>query len=100
MTVDRAWVERNLGFDPITRPAPAAAFAIEEAAKPRSGPEDMQREIIDFDSEAPAGMAFLAFRPPRGYRDSATSHGRKGLRRRRVQSRAGTAVASCHLRMS
>jgi purine-nucleoside phosphorylase len=61
MTVDRAWVERNLGFDPITRPAPAATFAIEEAAKPRSGPEDLQREIIDFDSEAPAGMAFLAF---------------------------------------
>jgi len=61
MTVDRAWVERNLGFDPITRPAPAATFAIEEAAKPRSGPEDLQREIIDFDSEAPEGMAFLAF---------------------------------------
>jgi hypothetical protein len=61
MTVDRAWVERNLGFDPITRPAPAATFAIEEAAKPRSGPEDLQREIIDFDSEAPEGTAFLAF---------------------------------------
>lgn len=61
MTVDRAWVERNLGFDPITTPAPAGTFAIKEAAKPRSAPEDLQREIIDFDSEAAEGMAFLAF---------------------------------------
>jgi nucleoside phosphorylase len=61
MTVDRAWVKRNLGFDPIARPAPAATFAFAKAAHPRSGPEDFEREIIDFDSEAPAGMAFLAF---------------------------------------
>lgn len=61
MTVDRAWVKRNLGFDPIASPAPAATFAFAKAAHPRSGPEDFQREIIDFDSEAPAGMAFLAF---------------------------------------
>jgi hypothetical protein len=61
MIVDRAWVERNLGFDPITTPAPASTFAIKEAAKPSSAPEDLQREIIDFDSEAPEGMAFLAF---------------------------------------
>jgi hypothetical protein len=61
MTVDRAWVQRNLGFDPIARPAPVATFAFAKAAHPRSAPEDFQREIIDFDSEAPAGMAFLAF---------------------------------------
>ena len=61
MIVDRAWVQRNLGFDPVTKPAPATTFAFAAAAQPRSTPEDFQREIIDFDSEAPAGLAFLAF---------------------------------------
>jgi hypothetical protein len=61
MIVDRRWVKRNLGFDPIERPAPAETFAFKRAARPRSTPEDLQREIIDFDSQAPEGMAFLAF---------------------------------------
>ena len=61
MIVDRRWVQRNLGFDPIARPAPVKTFAFAKAADPRSAPEDFQREIIDFDSEAPEGMAFLAF---------------------------------------
>jgi hypothetical protein len=61
MIADRGWVQRNLGFDPIARPAPVATFAFAKAADPRSAPEDFQREIIDFDSEAPEGMAFLAF---------------------------------------
>jgi hypothetical protein len=61
MTVDRAWVQRNIGFDPISRPAPASTFAFPPAAKPSSGPEDYQREIIDFDSESPAGQQFFAF---------------------------------------
>ena len=60
MIVDRAWVERNLGFDPIARPAPASTFAFAQAARSSSS-EDLQREIIDFDSEAPAGKEFLAF---------------------------------------
>ncbi len=60
MIVDRGWVERNLGFDPIARPAPSSTFAFAPAEKsPRS--VDVQREIIDFDSEAPAGREFLAF---------------------------------------
>ena len=60
MRVDRAWLKRNLGFDPIERPAPASTVAF--AASETSGkPEDLQREIIDFDSEAPEGQAFLAF---------------------------------------
>ena len=60
MTVDRKWVERNLGFDPIANPAPASTFASTRAARsPRL--EDIEREIIDFDSEGPEGMAFLAF---------------------------------------
>lgn len=53
MIVDRAWVERNLGFDPISRPAPASTSAFRD--------RDLQREIIDFDSEAPAGKEFLVF---------------------------------------
>jgi nucleoside phosphorylase len=66
MRVDRKWVERNLGFDPITTPPPAATFVFPPAKmaaqKPKSvAPEDFQREIIDFDSEAPEGLAFLAF---------------------------------------
>ena len=58
--VDRRWVERNLGFDPVTTPAPVSTFAFPTAAR-SSRPEDLQREIIDFDSEAPQGKEFLAF---------------------------------------
>ncbi len=60
MIVDRRWVRCNLGFDPIARPAPASTFAFARAAK-TGEPEDFQREIIDFDSEAPTGREFLAF---------------------------------------
>lgn len=60
MSVDRAWVERNLGFDPVAAPAPAATFAVARAAESPRG-EDLQREIIEFDSEAPHGREFLAF---------------------------------------
>ena len=61
MRADRAWVERNLGFDPVARPAPASTFAFAKAARPSSTLEDLQREKLDFDSEAPAGREFLAF---------------------------------------
>jgi purine-nucleoside phosphorylase len=60
MKVDRQWVERNLGFDPITKPPPPSTFAFKRAAT-AANPEDFQREIIDFDSESPAGLQFLAF---------------------------------------
>ncbi|MGH9569109.1 MAG: hypothetical protein ACRD4F_05690, partial [Candidatus Angelobacter sp.] len=60
MIVDRAWAVRNLGFDPIARPAPSLTYAFAPAENPSSD-EDLQREIIDFDSEAPAGREFLAF---------------------------------------
>ena len=60
MIVDRAWVARNLGFDPLREPPPANTFAFARAAT--SGrTEDFAREIIDFDSEAPAGLRFLAY---------------------------------------
>ncbi|HZZ82877.1 MAG TPA: hypothetical protein VFE62_30535 [Gemmataceae bacterium] len=61
MPVDRAWVQRNLGFDPIVRAAPRSTFAFAKAADANPSLNDLQREIIDFDSEAPAGREFLAF---------------------------------------
>jgi hypothetical protein len=61
MRADRKWVERNLGFDPISAPPPPKTFAFAAAAQPSAKPEDFQREIIDFDSEAPEGLQFLAF---------------------------------------
>src|SRR5690349_15646226 len=60
MIVDQAWVRRNLGFDPIATAAPASTFAFPSASR-TSSPEDLQREIIDFDSEALSGKEFLAF---------------------------------------
>jgi nucleoside phosphorylase len=60
MIADASWVERNLGFNPLLQPAPSTTFSFEAAAKTGSV-EDLQREIIDFDSEAPAGREFLAF---------------------------------------
>ena len=67
MIADREWVRRNIGFDPIARPAPAATFSFTAAAKPRSTIEDLQREIIDFDSESPAGREFFAFTAATGF---------------------------------
>ena len=62
MIANRAWMIRNLGFDPIATPAPLATFANTDAALQNAGkPEDLQREIIDFDSEGPEGLAFFAF---------------------------------------
>jgi hypothetical protein len=60
MRVDQAWIKRNLGFDPIERPAPSDTLAF-KPSETSSKDEDLRREIIDFDSEAPEGQAFLAF---------------------------------------
>lgn len=60
MIVDAKWVERNLGFDPTKTAMPASTFALAKSAKAMT-PEDFQRDIIDFDSEAPHGREFLAF---------------------------------------
>src|SRR5690349_20654364 len=61
MIADRRWVARNLGFDPKAISVPPSAFAFERASLATASVEDFQREIIDFDSEAPAGREFLAF---------------------------------------
>ena len=60
MIIDRRWAERNLGFDPIATPAPTSTFTVHAAASSFSL-EDLQREVIEFDSEAPEGKDFLAF---------------------------------------
>jgi len=59
MIVDRKWVKQNIGIDPVAKPSPATLLAFPEATK-KVAPEDLDREIIDFDSEAPEGLAFLA----------------------------------------
>ena len=61
MIVDRAWVERNIGFDPIEVQPPPASFAFSPAAQRRASLDELQRDIIEFDSEGPEGAAFLAF---------------------------------------
>ncbi len=61
MRADRKWIEKNLGFDPVSQPAPAEAFEFAAAAADDAGVEDFQREIIDFDSDSTAGREFLAF---------------------------------------
>ena len=60
MIVDSAWAERNIGFDPTKVSAPVRAYAHESIAA-SDDPDDLRREIIDFDSEGPEGAAFLAF---------------------------------------
>jgi hypothetical protein len=60
MRADRKWVKRNLGYDPVATPPPKSTMAFEPAATSSKG-EDFQREIIDFDSESPAGREFFAF---------------------------------------
>jgi len=59
MIVDRAWAKRNVGFDPIAKPAPQETFTFKPAAKTAT-PKDLQREVIDFDSEAAEGQSFIA----------------------------------------
>lgn len=67
MIVDRAWAERNIGFDPTKIAAPVGTYAHKRAAAPEGDPDDLQREIIDFNSEGPEGAAFLAFTKSTGF---------------------------------
>lgn len=59
MTVDGAWFVRNLGYDPVQQPPPNQASDSRKAPK-LSAQEDLQREIIDFDSDGPEGKAFFS----------------------------------------
>ncbi len=95
MTVNRAWIIRNLGFDPTTSPAPIATFSNTRAASRRGGePEDLQREIIDFDSAGPEGAAFFAFSKATGLSRFSDIPWPKGLEPRPdAQARKGKAGA-------
>jgi phosphorylase superfamily protein len=59
--VDRAWVQRNIGVDLAAISIPPSAHAVRAASTPGATLDDIQRDIIDFDSEGPEGLAFLAF---------------------------------------
>lgn len=61
MPVNDEWLKRNLGYDPKTTPLIESAFAHPKARKTNATDEDYLRERIDFDSEAPEGLQFLAF---------------------------------------
>jgi nucleoside phosphorylase len=61
MIADKGWVKRNLGFDPIEVAPPLETFSFAPAASNNASIEDFQREIIDFDSQSPAGREFLSF---------------------------------------
>ena len=72
MLADRKWVERNLGFDPITTPPPRETFTVKrvaQAAVKKSAkvtPEDFElrsvndaREQFDRGTQTPRGDAKL-----------------------------------------
>ena len=61
MRADRKWIERNLGYDPIAGPPPDTAYPFPQAVRKGAAPEDYHREIIDFNSDSPACLQFLAF---------------------------------------
>jgi nucleoside phosphorylase len=60
MVVDRKWALRNLGFDPAVTPPPEGGISRMSASAGAESP-DLQREIIDFDSESVHGQKLLAF---------------------------------------
>jgi hypothetical protein len=93
MIANRKWVERNLGFDPIATPAPATTFAFAPAAK-TSDTEDLQREIIDFDSEGPEGREFLAFTTSTGLSRFTDIPWPKGLAPNTGRKPSGTAASA------
>src|SRR4051794_30673998 len=95
MTVNRAWIIRNLGFDPVASPPPITTFTNKRAALQRGGePEDLQREIIDFDSEGAEGAAFFAFSKATGLSRFTDIPWPKGLEPKPdAQARKGTAGA-------
>lgn len=66
MPVDSNWMIRNMGFDPVLHPMPAGTFSSKKVLaavmKKKALPNvDLQREIIDFDSEGTEGKEFFAF---------------------------------------
>ena len=46
MLADRAWIQRNLGFDPISTPAPVSTFANAKAAEPTSSLDEHGVDLL------------------------------------------------------
>ena len=86
----------NLGFDPIATPPPETTFASPRAAKAAT-PEDLQREIIDFDSESPAGLQFLAFTTATGLSRYTDVQWPTGLAPKTGPRPAAAATARCRV---
>jgi hypothetical protein len=59
MPVDTEWVQRNLGMAPDALDEPGMVAADDEHADDK----DLQRELIEFDSEGSDGAAFAAIAP-------------------------------------
>ena len=96
MIANRAWVKRNLGFNPALTTVPESTFAFKKAVQPGATTEDFQREIIDFDSEGPEGMAFMAFTTATGLSRFTDIPWPKGLEPQdRKLSRLDEATAHC-----
>ena len=90
MIVDRAWVERNLGFDPIATPAPPSTFAFlaggDEVAQLRTTCSG--RSSTSIPRRRRAGSSWPS-RPRPGCRASPTCRGPRGWRRRPAARRPG-----------
>jgi nucleoside phosphorylase len=57
-TVDADWAKRNLGIDYAAGEGVPGARTMEAGPEQAQSDEDLQRELIEFDSEAPEGSQF------------------------------------------
>ena len=99
MIVDRAWIERNIGVDPSSVPIPEKAFAVKAAASRSASLDDIQREIIDFNSEGSEGAAFMAFTKATGLSRFKDIPWPKGLAPKPASAAPDPATRRCRARM-
>ena len=101
MVADRKWVEKNLGFDPISTPPPAKTFSVNRVAKAAVKPATKASQRISSARssisirKAPAGQSFFAFSTATGLSRFTDIRGRRDLRRRPDRSRRERARARC-----
>ena len=97
MLTDRAWVQRNLGFDPVTTPAPASTFAVPAGctSQQHAGGLPAGDDRIRLRGTLREGVPRL-HDGNRALDGSRIFRGRRGLPRRPAPNRAGAAAAHCH----
>jgi hypothetical protein len=83
MLADRKWVERNLGFDPITTPPPRETFTIKRVADAAAKKTANEHQRLAPDHRRSAADARHHDRHGRRHRQ-----GIRGRRRRRLTDRA------------